>query len=273
MLIPYTKKFLKSNLKRFYFEYRLNFKSEMPVVVYQMGKVGSSSIFKSLAKQLRLPVLHVHRMNLQNIDAVAREYKSAGMVPPDETPGIFLNKNIVLKKRPAKFISLVREPIERNMSAFFQNYERFMGSKYKEGPIDIDKLVNRFLNEYSHNVPLTWFDYEMKKVLDIDIFQYPFPFEKGYITVQAPPFDLLVIKLETEDWVKEEAVKKFLQLNDFKLYHHNIGQQKEYARTYNEFKKNIHFPLEYIGRMCESKYMKHFYSSLEIEVIMKKWTS
>ena len=272
-MLSYAIRQLKSALKRIYYNYRVNFRSETPVIVYQMGKVGSSSISQSLKTQLDCPVFHVHRMNLQNISAVDKEYKHAGQMPPDETAGIFLGTHVISKNRPARIISLVREPVERNISAFFQNYKRFVGQKYQPLAVELDQLIDRFLTSYNHDVPLTWFDIEMKATTSIDVYQYPFPFDKGYTIIRKPPYELLVIKLETRDHVKEEAVKKFLELDRFELNRHNVGQNKNYALTYQDFKKHIRIPAHYIVRMCASRYTTHFYSAGEIEQIIRKWAS
>jgi len=272
-MVPLILRFCKNTLKKIYFQYQLNIKAGEPVIVYQMGKVGSSSIYQSLKKQIKHPVFHVHRMNLKNINDVAKEYKNAKKVPPDETSGLFLNKHVINKSQTVKIISLVREPIERNISAFFQNYERFVGSKYKKYDIlEIENLIDNFWGSYNHEVPLKWFDVEIKNVVGIDVYKYPFPFDKGYIIIQEPPYELLIIKLETEDRVKEDAIKKFLDLDDFKLYSHNVGQKKEYALTYNDFKQKISVPADYINKMCDSKYTRHFYNSEEMGNIRKKWT-
>ncbi|MGB9498884.1 MAG: putative capsular polysaccharide synthesis family protein [Dissulfuribacterales bacterium] len=263
--------YIQGRLKQVYYGYRINLRHETPVIVYQMGKVGSSSISKSLAQQQSNPVFHIHRMNLQNINDVYREHKTADMIPPDESLGILLNKHIIKKNRPAKIITLVREPIERNMSAFFQNYERFVGQRYNKSIKDVDGLIQRFFDAYNHTVPLTWFDIEMKTVLDIDVFQHPFPYDKGYAILERLPYELLILKLETEEAVKAEAVGKFLNIANFKLSRHNIGEHKVYSKTYKEFKRHINVPKGYVDKMCKSKYMRHFYSSEEIEAIRRKW--
>lgn len=267
---PDIKRYLKRFFKIVYYGYRLNMKAEEPVIVYQMGKVGSSSISRSLRKQLAGPVFHVHRMNADNIRNFYDIHKRKDRHPPDETVGLLLNRHLTNKK-PAKIISLVREPIERNISAFFQNHEWFVGKRLDQDPNDIDTLSNIFFTAYDHSVPLTWFDIEMKPVVGIDVYRYPFPFEKGYMIIKHPPYELLIIKLEVEDSIKEEAVKKFLKLDDFRLSSHNVGDDKEYALIYNEFKTRINIPDDYLERMCNARFTRHFYSAEEITAIREKW--
>ena len=66
---------IKSNL---YIQWHLNCRSMAPIIVYQMGKVGSSSIRDSLKSSGVHPVFHVHRMNPRNIEAVRNAYRRRG---------------------------------------------------------------------------------------------------------------------------------------------------------------------------------------------------
>jgi len=70
--------------------------------------------------------------------------------------------------------------------------------------------------------------------------------------------DLLILKLETSDSVKENAIADFLGLKEFKLVRTNVGENKNYRVMYKEFKQNLKLPLSYIEKMCISKYFNHF---------------
>lgn len=111
----------------------------------------------------------------------------------------------------------------------------------------------------------------MKPVLGIDAYQYPFPKENGYLTIKQGNFELLIIKLEVDDSVKEKAIMEFLCIEDFKLTRSNLDQDKNYAKTYREFLEAIELPETYVEIMCSSEYVRHFYSDTEIEAIRSKW--
>ena len=144
------------------FSTRLNLTSHIPIVVYQMGKVGSSSVTESLKLAGVNHVFHVHRMNPDNIQRVRKEYLDNNQRPLDEKVGERLCRSIVERRRKAKFITLVREPISRNISAFFQNFMRFTGAEYDDADYTIEELVEIFIRDYKHSVPSTWFDVDMK---------------------------------------------------------------------------------------------------------------
>jgi hypothetical protein len=249
---------------------RLYLMSGPPILVYQMGKVGSSSVKESLWAQA-LPVFHVHRMNPVNIQRVHREYLENDETPPNDRKGKMLYNSIVRKGRRAKFISLVREPVGRNISAFFENFKRFVGVKYAQTDFTIERLAATFIDAYRHTVPLMWFDWEVKSVLGIDIYQHPFSQERGWLVVEKGNFELLVIKLEIEDSRKESAIADFLGLDEFKLVRANVAREKKYAKMYQDFLRVVKLPKAYIEIMCSAEYTRHFYSDSEIESIRSKW--
>lgn len=239
----------------------------IPIIVYQMGKVGSSSVQESLHRCGYKPVYHLHRMNPAHIQRIRAEYAQKNQPPPDDSLGEKLYAEIIQSRRPAHFITLVREPIGRNISAYFQNLTRFSASS-----VSIDAQIDAFLRDYPHDVPLTWFDDEVKPVLGIDVYSEIFPLEKGWIRFQNGPFELLLLRIELEDALKEKVIRDFIQRPDFKLINANAAESKEYADRYREFTHTIRLPESYIEKMCSAKYTRHFYSADEIEKIRAKWT-
>jgi hypothetical protein len=243
----------------------------IPVIVYQMGRVGSRSIWGSLRSCGVAPVFHVHRLNPNNIERVRQEYLDNGLTPMDESLGMRLYADIVRRQKKAKFITLVREPISRNISAFFRNFKRFTGVEYGDGDLSIEELVSTFVQEYRHPVPLTWFDMEMKQTLGIDVYEHPFPKHRGHLTIKKGVFELLILKLEIDDSIKEDVVAQFLDIDDFRLTRANVAQDKDYAQTYRDFLRAIRLPKSYVEIMCSAEYTRHFYSEAEIEAVRSKW--
>lgn len=236
-----------------------------------MGKVGSNTIVISLKKSGLHPALNIHRINPNNINQVKKEYLDKGQKPPDETLRAWAYKNIYQKKVKSKIITVVREPISRNFSAFFQNFKRFTGAEYEGNAFQAAELIELFLSGYNHNVPLIWFDIEMKKVIGIDIYNYLFPKETGYLIIKKNDFDLLVLKLEVSDVIKQNALAEFLNITTFELKRANVGENKNYSQAYQNFKKYVQLPSSYLEKMLNSKYTKHFYTDTEIEAIWQRW--
>ena len=242
------------------------------VLVYQMGKVGSSSVYNSLRPCTGFDVFHVHRMNPDNIDRVGQEHAIAGVpTPAGDKLGPRLYKMVKAGRRPVKVITCVREPIARNVSAFFQNFERFTGRDHRETPEADKRLTDRFLREYRHDVPLTWFDDEPKATLGVDVFAESFPHQQGHARISQGRADMLVLKCETDDAVKERAISEFLGLDDFALARSNVAGDKEYARLYRAFLDRVALPESYVKEMYASRYARHFYAESEIEQLRARW--
>ena len=226
-----------------------------PVLVYQMGKVGSTSIYQSLLKQYPGAVLHTHRFLQKHKRPQIRS----------------LYRWAVVEKRPLKVISLTRDPISRNVSAFFENFERDIGIPFAESNFSIEELKTLFLSKDNHELPLKWFDNNILKNFDIDVFAEPFP-EGGVSTYSHKNVELLIIHLEISDDEKINAIKSFLSMDHFEINNMNVGSNKDYSSSYRMFKEKVKLPATYIDEMCESKYFNHFYSKEEIDLVRNKWS-
>jgi hypothetical protein len=246
-------------------------KPDGPIVIYQMGKVGSVSIHESLkASGVGVPIYHVHYLTRDNIDRIT---------PGNEVANLLRNqidKNFGGTKW--RIVSSVREPIARNISAFFENIEKWYPNfnnhcKTESVDVDIEGLIRLFLEKYSHNVPLKWFDSEMKSVFGIDVFNCDFPKSKGYKIYRADHADLLLMRLEDMNERISEAFKAFLDIDRFTLLNANVSSQKVYRRVYQEFVNSIILPDAYVEKMYSSKYARHFYSHEELNEFKKKWSA
>ena len=238
-----------------------------------MGKVASSSIYESIKATGNVNVFHLHRLNPENIKQVKQEHLLRGASPPDEKLGHYLYKNLILSNRDQiKIISLVREPIGRNISAYFQNLKSFEFIKNAHQTIEIDQMIEKFLRNYSHNVPLTWFDNELHATVGIDVYKNIFLQKQGYQIIHEPPYNLLIMRHDLYDPLKENLIRDFLNLKSFHLLRTNVSSSKEYAEKYKEFITSIKIPVEYSERMLSSKYASHFFSDEELFDIHRKWT-
>jgi hypothetical protein len=238
-----------------------------------MGKVASSSIYSSLKTSTNFDAFHVHRLNPANIASVREEHIRRGDSPPNEKDGLNLNEKVIRpRKKPVQIISLVREPIGRNISAFFQNLQSFEGIVNAHKDVDTEQLIADFLQCYNHDVPLTWFDIELHTTTGIDVYRYSFPYEQGYQVIDEPPYHLLLMRHDLDDIEKENRIAEFLGIESFSLIRSNEAASKEYADSYRTFTDTIKVPSEYAERMLSSRYAKHFYSRKECNAIYRKWT-
>jgi len=241
-----------AELVRLKFEIKLRL--DIPIFVYQMGKVGSTSVHNSLLKYYRGKVFHAHDFSLNHREnQIGRLYNWA-----------------VIRKKPIYIISLTREPISRNISAFFQDYEKYTGTPFNDSKLNIPELRNIFFNKFNHNQPLDWFDNNIFYHFGIDVYETKFQEENSFI-IKKDNVKLLVLRSETKDDKKELYIKEFLGLKKFIISNKNISEDKIYSNMYYKFLNQIKFPEDYLKRMIDSKYFKHFYGREFQEQAVLRW--
>lgn len=288
------KKVLEQLSRRYYFSakaygifdlYLSNLKGKEPIIVYQMGKVGSTTILRSLrALKLGMGVYHVHVLSQSGIARVEKIYKEnfayKRRIDGHLLASYYLRKQLDkgLHGKKWKVITLVREPIARNLSSFFEvlnlqyaRYEYHNKIDFMSLETIVEELIELFFREFEHNIPLIWFDQELNQVLDIDVFAADFPKEKGYKIFQGEQADVLLLRLESLNECATEAMRAFLNIDEFSIIKGNVASHKYYSSAYRRLKDAITIPESYIEKMYSSKYVRHFYSEEEIDTFKARW--
>jgi hypothetical protein len=250
-----------------------------------MGKVGSSSIVKSLkAMKLDRSVYHVHFLNKDNIQKADRMLHEIYGNHYNVNRWCLYESRFVIKhflqqqNKNLKIISLVREPVARNISSFFYNIDKFIpncAALYEKGQIDIADITQCYMQRFhEHSYPLTWFDEEMKQVFGIDVFSANVSLsqEQRVFVYKHGDLDLLVLKTEDIDDIAQKALQEFLQIREFRLKQSNISSEKHYNRVYDDFTRLAQLPESYLSTMYESKYVNYFYRPKEIERFKARWS-
>ncbi|MFN8445478.1 MAG: putative capsular polysaccharide synthesis family protein [Caldilineaceae bacterium] len=273
--------------------YKLRNRGKIPLLVYQMGKVGSSTIAATLeGLPLNVPVFQIHSLTQASLEADERFYFGSTSSGPDHgwlrpsgwpnTVHLFTSYYLqgelahLKSGRKWKVITLMREPVARNVSGFFESIEYRIPRFYErlaQGELSLTELTNVFVERYdNHDVPLRWFDEEMKTTLDIDVFAQPFRHAQGYDILESAKADVLLIRLESLQHCYQEAFQRFLGLEEVSLVTANDARDKAYYPTYQHFVQAATLPQSYLDRMYEAKVTRHFYTPAEIESFRAKWT-
>lgn len=229
-----------------------------PVLIYSTGKVGSTSILKSLRKHYQGVVVAGERW-----------------FTPRHKVHRYLYDWSIVRRMPLKVISMVREPVSLNISRFFQNLEhdRIAGISYSDSlNLSTEQLAAIFLSTFKHHEkPLTWFDTQMKPTFGIDVFSKPFP-QSGTCIYRNNNIELLVMRSELPDAEKAKAIASFLDLDCLEIQRKNVGEEKRYAKAYVDFKCKVRLPADYIQKMTSSKYFNHFYGEESIDSVIDRWS-
>lgn len=250
-----------------------------PLVLFQMGKVGSSTMSSSLSQlKLDVPVFTFH--TLTDFDA-HQEFIKQNSIDPT-WPLEVLARNRARRKRlfsgrwtNFNVISIVRLPIYRTVSAFFEHWSTSnpeFQRRNQAGTLNVETLVHEFTTHYFHDTAEKWFDSQMRPVFGIDVFVEPFDPVRGYHIYHGVNARLLVLRLENLRTVTAHAMQEFLNIPDFTLVNSNISETKDYGDIYRRFVETARLPREFVETLHNSRYARHFYNAAELENEARFWT-
>lgn len=255
------------------------------IFIWQMGKVGSASIFDSLKPYTKTMewdvssfITHDHWVKHNNILHIHSH----------EILYNFLHNN----EEKFNIISLIRDPIARNISSVFQsmttnepwnklfiaNTEEFQSYSYLKQKSLIETQLSRLNAEESI---VTWYDnlfkthfyYPQVDKYLIDIYAKPFNQEKGYQTYESktPRVKMIILRLEDLATLSEE-LGKFLGINNFEIMQTNVAKDKWYKEIYAQFLRGYNPSKTELDKIYQSKFMTYFYSPAQINSFCEKWS-
>ncbi len=245
--------------------------SPTPILVYQLGKVGSTSVHSSLVAWGGRPCHHLHVLNPVHYVPWLAEAEPGGDTHQKLSLGKRLYEEVVSHGLPMDVVTLVRDPVARNISDFFQNFAMYMGADPLARRASQAEMEAAFFRDHLRRVPLEWFDIELKPVLGIDVYAQSFPHAQGWQRLACGPRRVLILRAELDDAVKAAVLGEFLDIPGFTLTRDNEGEQKEYRDLYRAFREDIRFPAWYLEEMYGSRFARHFYSAAEITRFRRRW--
>jgi len=250
---------------------RLERNTSPPILVFTMAKVGSLSVYNSLQKYRDNTLFHIHSLNEKEELKHIENCKQRGVFPGSRTPVFLINSSIIQIERPYKIISLIRNPIERNLSAFFDAFEFHLGISPSNYTGTLQYLENAFHEKVDHNYAVQWFEKQFFEGTGIDIYANAFDKNTKWATYTNTNPQILLLRSDLPDPNKETAVSQFCGLSDFNLQNVNVTSTKKEAGLYQQFKEHIRFSKVYLESQLETPYMQHFFTEEEKEAAYKKW--
>ena len=261
-LLFYINGFLNFRISR-KFSKHLNGKN---IIIYSMGKVGSSSIYYSFLKYFPFnKVFHPHFLSkywhLKLKDSVYSRNINIGK----ETLK-YLNQN---NNNINHFIVLVRDPISRDLSNIIQNYKNKNIDLFG---LDKNSLIETIRNE-GHDFFNEWFETEFNEFFKIDISKFNFDYHKGYTIYEIDKKNrLMIIQLEKMNEVFISAIDSFLGFRFPELYNFNMSSKKLEGKIYKNLKKNYFLPISTLNKIYSAKFVSHFYSNEQIISFKERWS-
>lgn len=261
----------KDHLKLFGLKLRYWLSNQPCIIIYTMAKVGSLSIYTAIRNQTNIPCFHLHTLNEAEENASLQQCFNQGLLPDSRSAVSFVANTVMQSKRKVQFITLFRNPIERNISAFFDAFELYVGLKPNEYKGTTEKLIELYHRNLPHLYAIEWFEKQFRRDTGINIYDYDFNQELGYQKISNSQFDVLLLNSSINDSLKESLIADFLSQKTIKLKNVNVTAESSKAKLYKDFKNTIKFKKEYLDQLLLSSYSQHFFTKDEIERTYKRW--
>ena len=249
---------------------RMDRDREDPIVVFCMSKTASSAIVRAVQHCLHRPVYKVHLLTPVAVARVEAQYRRTD---PTARPRHILHASHLLRRPPTTehpwtVVTIVREPIGRSASDFFQSGARL--GRLGDAPTTIAAFV-RFATAQGIPRTIAWFDRELRVSLGINVYEHPFDPATGYATIETPSVRLLILRQESLD-VAPRAIGHFLGLPEpLALTRENDAARKPYSDLYDTVLQEARLAASTLDLAYTSRFAKHFYSPAELDGFRTRW--
>jgi hypothetical protein len=240
-----------------------------PIIVHTMGRVGSSSVAFACEELSNYQTYHTHFLNRDSIDDLMRRADRRGRkVAPNIQRSLTVLNEILPQGGPVKMITLVRDPVARNLSGCFAN---FLTKNKGLGEARLTpQMVEEQFSSFYHDRPVWWFDRELKEPLGIDLLGSAFPQDQQFDRRSFGQIDLLVMQAELSDEIKLKVLREFLESDELELKRRNVHAKKD--DRYSLFLQLAPVTEEYMDKFYDQPYVKHFYDDAMLRGFRTLWS-
>ena len=275
-MVKEMKKFIKSLLHQGWKFLPLNLHFGRIVIIFQMGRVGSTSVLAPLMR-----VESKYAITQSRRSAVYRVYRTH---ESEDEPFKNLKKPNMIW-RPISVICPIREPIDRSVSAFFYfYYEQIVRQNLENTDIPIQDLKTLFLKDSrphkslkprlnrlaEHDFCLNWFDRHFQTLFSIDVYKTPFDITRKYQEYRRGGTRVLLYRSDLDISEQARLISRFLGVR-LEIKPQNEAEHYTYGGLYDRFRESVKLPESYIRRMHNSRFAKHFWSPEELKAAADKW--
>jgi hypothetical protein len=268
------------------------------VMVYTMGKVGSTAIARSL-EGAGIFARHLQWLTPETqafMESTANPNSIPSAISRLDHRRAYHALRDLDYANSVRVITAIRAPIEQILSHYFHTLEipAWAGVNHGQSDAaiivaDVLRGVRAFMANPMRTVAeltrelstesrqsalfcwivrnyLSWFDEELLPF-------FPVPILQGAVTDGYQIADnVMIVKFEDLSRGGERAIAAWVQRPQFKLERANVGAKKSYGGVYGEVLRTIRFPVEFIDHLCDSTYVRHFYSAEERDGQTRRWS-
>lgn len=248
-------------LKAITFYCKLYLKKTEPVIIFAPGRVGSMALHKNLS-ELGIFVFKLEFLNIGNSGAAR-----------------FAIKHVFKSQRPAKIITIMRDPVTMMISYFFSKaaagHLKEAHTAWKEK--DVLQLQQLFIKEvltsYRLDSHLYWYERDFVRATNINVFDHAFDTFNKHAIINHPIYPTLMLRTEMDDTIKATQISNFLHIPIFTLTRENTRSEKPDKELYERFKETLTLPTELLDKIYTAKVCTHFFGPEEIQSLRKQWSA
>ena len=238
------------------------------VLVITMGRVGSSATYRAL-KNAGYEALHIHQIDLKSLLERSQKLKVARHIKDGHRARALLGAE---PDRPVKVITLIRDPIEQNISAGFSRFRRLGKLDELRGYVTDPAVMNPIWEKTPLAYPLSWMDLELRNALGIDFYQVDVA-STGHGQMEVGRVNALLLHSTLPDQVKSTLLSQFMG-REVIMGRTGVDRNKQgdLQSLYRAFELTSPLTVADLSEVAESRFMQHFFAGDKDEYILK-WKS
>lgn len=226
------------------------------ILIWTYGKVGTTSIANSFNSVNNDKTMEYVNSKSKHID----DYEAYQFHPN------FCGEYLLNKYTNMLILTIVRNPIDRNISAFWENIKYFCP---EWETMSIDSIIDMFNTAYNHDHTDTWLK-EYFDVNHIDFDDFSFDLNKKYNKIiDNNQNTFLISRFEDMEYMMNNVYNNYVNIIPAT---ENMGENKIYAEKYKDFKKKYKLPIHLIEKYKNHETSLKFYSKTELDIFLSKYT-
>ena len=235
------------------------------VLVITMGRVGSSATYRAL-KNAGFEALHIHQIDLKSLLKRSQKLKVARHIKDGHRARALLDAE---PDRPVKVITLIRDPIEQNISAGFSRFRRLGKLEELQRYVTDPAVMNPIWEKTPLTYPLSWMDLELRNALGIDFYQVDVA-SAGYGQMEVGRVSALLLHSTLPDQVKSTLLSQFIG-REVIMGRTGVDRNKQgdLQSLYRAFELTSPLTVADLSEVAESRFMQHFFAVDKDDYILK----
>lgn len=258
------------------------------VLVYQQGRVGSTSVYESLCESnISLPIFHVHTFcPTTSLETISKCKAERRRVARYQHMGLLIGRSLehrraTARPEPAAYIvNIVRDPIAVMLSLWFMKPKNSLKVNWNASESEIiDACMSQFIEMLDRDDPTrwaicNWHDHVFLPETGIDVYKNPFDHEKGYTIIKSQGYKVVLFRLEDVKHTFQHGISDLLGIDSSRVvfHHRNLHRDHQHAGVFEKVKKSIRISPEVCDKVYDTNMVRHFYSDQLIEKMRTRWT-